>query len=172
MKKVYFAIVAVAAMMFASCEKAPIGGTATERLAGQWQVHLQHCDENDSVLYDGEDLFGVGEFLVLTFNAADNSADSLWVTDLGNFWEFQVKTACNQALDTFGIVGGADILNGISVDIHGGKVLFGAAKTPSGMPADSIVFDIAFSDDPYVAAGYWDHHRITGFRYTGLAADE
>lgn len=171
MKKVYLAILALAAFTFASCEKNPIGGTATEKMAGQWQVCLQHCNENDSVLYDGEDLFGVSPFLLLTFNAADNSADSLWVSDLGNFWDFQVKTACNQALDTFGIIGGADIANGISVDIFGGKILFGAAKTPSGAKADSIVFDVSFSDDPYVGT-YYHHHRITGFRYTGLAADE
>ena len=171
MKKVYFAIVALAAVVLTSCEKAPIGGTATEKMAGQWQVCLQHCDENDSVLFDGEDLFGVSPFMVLTFNTAENDADSIWVSDLGNFWDFQVKAACDQANATFAIKEGADIANGISVEIHGGKILYGAAKTPSGAKADSIVFDIAFSDDPYVGT-YYHHHRITGFRYTGLAADE
>ena len=172
MKKLFFAICALATLTFASCEKEPIGGTATEKMAGQWAVTLQHCDADGNLLYGGADLFGIGEFLVLTFNDALNSPDSLFIQDYkGAFWDFKVKAACDQANGTFAIKAGYDYQNGIDVDVINGKILRGAAKTPSGMPADSIVFEIAFSDDPYVGS-YYDHHRITGYRYTGLAGDE
>ena len=173
MKKVFIAICALATLTFASCEKEPVGGTAQEKMAGQWYVHLQHCDSAGNVLYDGEDLFGVSPFLVLTYNDALNSRDSLFIQDYKQaFWDFKVKAACDQVSGTFAITGGYDYQNGISIDVTNGKILRGAAKTPSGMPADSIVFEIAFSDDPYPAAGYYHHHRITGYRYTGLANDD
>ncbi|MBR6250609.1 MAG: hypothetical protein IKR17_05370 [Bacteroidales bacterium] len=37
--------------------------------------------------------------------------------------------------------------------------------------ADSICFYVVFSDDKYVGK-YWDKIRVSGYRYTGLAADE
>ena len=47
----------------------------------------------------------------------------------------------------------------IVVDVTDGKVLAGAATTPSGMPADSIVFFVNVQgDDTYKIAGfspYW-----------------
>ena len=45
-----------------------------------------------------------------------------------------------------------------------GKVLAGAATTPSGMPADSIVFFVNVQGD--------DTYKIAGFRRTGFPADE
>ena len=170
MKKLYFAIIALAAFTFASCEKDKPGATAVEAMSGQWYVHLQHVDANSELLYDGEDLFGVGNFLILTCNTADNDPKKLFVNDLGNFWDFNVITNCDLANNTFSVTDGDDLANGIKVTITNGKILKGKATTPSGMPADSIVFEVAFSDDPYAGA-YYDHHRISGFRYTGLAAD-
>lgn len=172
MKKLYFAIIALAAFTFASCEKDQPGATAVEAMSGQWYVHLQHVDEAGELLWDGEDLFGVGNFLILTHNTADNDPKKLFINDLGNFWEFQVVANCDLASKTFSVTDGEDFLNGIQVTIKNGKILPGAATTPSGMKADSIVFEVAFSDDPYPAAGYYDHHRISGYRYTGLVNDD
>ncbi|MBR1878424.1 MAG: hypothetical protein IJ814_05385 [Paludibacteraceae bacterium] len=172
MKKIYFAIVALAALTFASCEKAPIGGTATESLAGQWYVTVQGLDTDGSVLYEDEDLFGLGNFWLLTYNTAANDPDSIWIQDVdGAFWDFKVKAHCDKDAGTFEVAGAIDQQYGISVDITNGKVLKGAAKTPSGMPADSITMDILYSDDSY-AGVYYDRLRITGYRYTGLAADD
>lgn len=174
MKKLVYAIVALATLTLASCEKDPIGGTATEKMAGQWYVTLQHIDADGKVMYGGEDLFGVGQFIVLTFNTAANDKDSLFVQDYnGAFWDFKVRTACNLDDLTFNIKAGENLQYApCNVDITGGKILRGAATTPSGAKADSIVFDIAFDDDPYPGAGYYDHHRITGYRYTGLVNDD
>lgn len=172
MKKLYFAIVAAAALMFVSCEKAPIGGTAVEKLSGQWYVSVQGINTDGSVLYEDEDLFGLGKFVLITYNTAANDLDSIWIQDVdGAFRDFKVKAHCDINAGTFEIAGGPDQQHGISVDITNGKILRGAAKTPSGMPADSITMDILFGDDTY-AGVYYDRLRITGHRYTGLAADE
>lgn len=54
------------------------------------------------------------------------------------------------------------------LEIVGGKVLKGAATTPSGHPADSIVFYIRFYDDSY---GF-TYTKVSGFRRTGFGADD
>ena len=43
----------------------------------------------------------------------------------------------------------------------------GAATTPSGMPADSIVYMIQFDDDPNELT-----YKISGFRRTGFPNDD
>ena len=48
----------------------------------------------------------------------------------------------------------------------------GAATTPSGMPADSIYFELKLIDDAIAAAYGYDSYQVCGFRYTGFAADE
>ncbi|MBQ7530632.1 MAG: hypothetical protein IJT12_02880 [Paludibacteraceae bacterium] len=184
MKKILYAILALATLTLASCEKDPIGGTATEKMAGQWYVQVQGVDAAGTVLYEDEDLYGIGNFWLLTYNTAANTADSMWISDVdGAFWEFQVKVACNQSAGTFSAAAGEDILNGATAVITNGKILYGAAKTPSGMPADSIVFEVLFDDDPYAAPNeealganfkfaLYDHLRVSGYRYTGLANDD
>lgn len=54
-----------------------------------------------------------------------------------------------------------------TVTIDGGKVLEGAATTPSGAKADSIVFYVSFSDDEDPGTKY----KVSGYRYTGFSAD-
>jgi len=171
MKKVFYAIMALATLTFASCEKEPAGGTAVEAMSGQWYVNVQGLDEDGSVLYEDEELYGAGNFQIVTCNTADNDPSKLFVNDLGNFWEFAVVTKCDLASKTFSVEEGEDVLNGISVTITDGKILPLAATTPSGMKADSIVFDVLFSDDPYAGLVY-DRLRFTGYRYTGLANDD
>lgn len=177
MKKLFYAILALATLTLASCEKDPIGGTATEKLSGQWYVTTQGIDADGSVVLDDEDLFGIGGFLLLTYSTAGNT-DSLWIDDIYSatkeIWDkygFKVRVGCNTADGSFGIANGYDIKDSVDVEITNGKILLGAAKTPSGQPADSIVFDILFSNDPF-AGTYYDRLRVTGYRYTGLANDD
>jgi hypothetical protein len=49
-----------------------------------------------------------------------------------------------------------------------------AATTPSGMPADSIVFYVQFTDDDlsYQEAYGYTRYKVSGYRYTGFTADE
>lgn len=171
MKKIYFAVLALAALTLASCEKDPIGGTAVQALSGQWSVTNQAV-KSDTVRYD--DPWGAGPFLLLTYNNNANDADKLIINDRGKFWDFNVEASCDLNTLTFG--NPLDTLEnlayeGCQVVISNGKILKGAAKTPSGAVADSIVFDVWFSDDGDAAEGTWDRLRFTGYRYTGLKAD-
>lgn len=173
MKTKYLGLIAILGLFLCTgCEKNPIGGTATEEMAGEWYVTVQGIDEDGSVLYEDEELFGIGNFWLLTYNTSSNDPNSLWIQDVdGAFWDFKVKVQCNASAGTFSVLGGEDQQNGAIVDITNGKILRGAAKTPSGMAADSIVMDILFDDDDYAGVEY-DRLRITGYRYTGLANDD
>ena len=51
--------------------------------------------------------------------------------------------------------GDPDVENACNITITDGKIMKGAATTPSGMPADSIVFYVEFDDD-------YSENRITG----------
>ena len=56
----------------------------------------------------------------------------------------------------------------IPTEMYVGRVLPQAATTPSGMPADSIVLYVSFSDDENPGTKY----KVSGYRYTGFTADE
>lgn len=156
----------------ASCSKEEPGGTATQAAAGQWLVNLDLVDANGEVVYTGAEFFGIGSFLSLTFNTQENVENKMYVSDLGNFWGYQVETILDPATLTFET---ADWVQNVSYDckvkLHG-KIMKQAATTPSGMPADSIVYYVNFDDDPYPATYGYDCYRISGFRYTGFVADE
>lgn len=174
MKKSIFFIVSFAIVMLAtSCKKTPVGGTATQSLAGQWYVEVLGIDENGAVLYEDEDLYGLGFWHLLTYNTSENTEDSMWIQDVdGAFWDFKVKVGCNLANETFSVDEAENQqYSPCKVTITNGKILRGAATTPSGMPADSIVMDILFDDDTYAGVAY-DRLRVSGYRYTGLAADD
>lgn len=173
MKKIiYLLMVSVMAVM-TSCEKDEIGGTATESMAGEWYVTVTCVDENLATVYEDDEFFGLGSIHVLTYNTADNAADQLWVNDLGNFWEFAVKASCDQSNLTFTTNGEvANYSYECNVEIFDGKIIYDAATTPSGMPADSIVFYVRFDDDPYPEYYGFDSYKLSGYRYTGLDADE
>ena len=181
MKKVYLAILALATITLASCKKDPIGGTATEKLAGQWYVQVDGYDtEGDSVVKED---FNDGRFILLTYNTAANEPNKLFVNDQGKFWDFIVRVECDVNKLTFG---SPDSLQNESYDckvaLTNGKIVLGGATTPSGQKADYIQFDINFDDDDLSAYGlpgisYGDYYgfnvyRISGWRYTGLANDD
>lgn len=181
-KNLYITIIALCTL-FTSCEKDEIGGTATEAMAGQWYVQVDAVDAQGQVVFP--DVYNLGNFLVLTYNASSNTADTLFVDDLKNFWNFQVKASCNISAKTFG---NSDYVSNYKYDcgikLTDGKILNGAATTPSGAVADSIVFYVEFDDDfteyPSKSGNYiytpdlmgFEKYRISGYRYTGLAADD
>ncbi len=170
MKKILYLFIAT--LFFASCEKDEVGGTATQSLAGEWYVTASQVDDDLNVVYD--DLFGVGQFMVNTYNTAANVASEMWVSDMGNFWYFAVKVDCDTKALTFSSNGAVanQSYEDCDVTIEGGKIMYGAATTPHGTPADSIVFYVSFSDDPYPAYYGYSKHMISGYRYTGLASDD
>ena len=178
MKKVII-IIALAIAAFVACEKNPVEKTATAALAGQWYVIYNCVDANGDIIPGFEDFNG-GYSLALTFNTAANKTDSIWVSDSKdmNLLGYQVKVPCNLEALTFGSEDEGDNIYGPSTYIgdkaivKNGKIMPGQATTPSGMPADSIFFEVKLVGDAYAAYYGYDHYQVVGYRYTGFAADE
>lgn len=155
-----------------SCAKDEVGGTATQTVAGEWVVTVAAADANGTILYEDEDLYELGQIKIFTYNTAKNVPTEMWIDDNEEFWEFKLVVNLDYGNATFSTDDFVDNeYYNCGVKISNGKISFGAATTPSGMPADKIEFDIVFDDDSYVPA-YWHHYYISGYRYTGFAADE
>lgn len=170
MKKAIYLLMMCAGVLFTSCEKDEIGGTATEALAGEWMLTVDAVDGSGNVVL--ADPFGIGTVLGLTYNTVDNVADKMYVSDLGNFWDYRVVVNCDCTALTFS--SGGDVQNeayDCQVNIEDGKMLPGAATTPSGMPADSLVYYVSFSDDENPAAYGYAKYKVSGYRRTGFVAD-
>ncbi|MEA4937035.1 MAG: lipid-binding protein [Paludibacter sp.] len=172
MKKIIYLFIAVVGLIFTSCEKDEIGGTTLKKMAGEWYVTAVAVNDDDSVIYSDDDLFGLGTFEILTYNSSSNS-DTMFVDDKGVLWDFKVKAKVDLAKSIFLTPDTAANYNYNSgVLITNGKIIYGAAKTPSGMPADSIVFNVWFDDDDYPETYGYTRYRVAGYRRTGFAADE
>ena len=138
------------------------GGTSVQNMAGQWDVKVDAVDANGNVTM--ADPYGLGTFTLLTFNTAANTATEMWITDSKNFWDFKFKVSVDYAARTFSAsqtpyIDGGD---GTAI-VTDGKVLEGKAVNLHGLPNDSIVFNIKFSDDDNALT-----YRISGQRYTGF----
>lgn len=181
MKKVLYAILALATLTLASCEKDPIGGTATEKMAGQWYVQIDGYDtEGDSVVIED---FNDGRSMLLTYNNNQNDPNKLYINDMGKFWDFIVQVDCDVNSLTFGsAVAIPNESYDCQVTLTNGKIIKNGIKTPSGADADYIEFYVNFDDDDLAAYGMpgvsygdyygFDAYRVSGWRYTGLAADD
>lgn len=174
MKNAKYILLALATVMLSACEKDDIGGTATEALAGDWYVIVTCVDDEGNTIYEDEDFFGLGYTHLLTYNTAANVADEMFVDDQGNFWEYKVRVVADQKALTFSTDGSVanEAYDNCDVVIEDGQVIYGAATTPSGAAADSIVFYVSFSDDPYPDYYGYSKYKISGYRYTGLTADD
>lgn len=167
MKK-YISLVFMAVALslgFASCsvetDEKP-GGTNVEKMAGRWNVQVDAVDESGNIIY--EDPYGLGTITIMTFNTADNSANKMWLDDMGEFWAFKMKVDVNYLDRTFSCPEEDYDADGSGTAVvTNGKVLENAALNLHGMPNDSITFDIKFSDDDNGLT-----YRISGQRYTGF----
>lgn len=185
MKKIFYVLALAAAVILASCQKTPIGGTQTKALAGEWYVQVDIVDENGQVVEDGED-FNEGRSLLITYNLSSDAKDAFFVDDLENFWGFKVKVPCSLENKSFGLDPEKPFENYYTDDsqvyLWGGKIVEGGATTPSGQPADYIEFFVNFSDDDLEDYGmpgvsYIEYYggycyKVHGWRYTGFEADE
>ena len=167
-KYLYFAMTALAlGFGFTACDvetdEEP-GGTNVQNLAGHWMVTVDIVDENGDLLY--ADPYGIGEIDVFTYNTSANDADSIWITDANNFWQFEMKIPANVSDLTFSCPEkDYDAAGTGKAIITNGKVLLGAATNLHGMPNDSITFDITFDDDD---PSYGYIYRMSGQKYTGF----
>ena len=170
MKKILFFAALMLTTVFTSCSKDEIGGTATENTAGDWYVTVDAVDEAGNLVFSDDELFGLGRINVFTFNTAANVPTEMIVTDWANFWDFKVKVSCDQKNLTFQTNTTED--NNLVAGITDGKILPKAGRQNNGSPADSIVFYVSFSDDPYPAAYGYAKYRISGVRYSGLEEND
>lgn len=160
------------------------GGTAVQDMAGDWWVTYENSLEEYEVLFgtgttmpsadtlqkwNWGDVYGAGHTRLLTYNTNHNDADSMYVYDQKNFWNFKGKVPVNYGALSFGKNDSIPNLGyAINMVIRDGKVLKGAATTPTGQPADSIIFYVGFSDDGY---GF-TYFKVSGFRRTGFELDD
>lgn len=174
MKKIalYAAVLILGLFFVTSCEKEKIGNTATEKMAGEWYVVADAVDANGNVVFSDADLFGIGRFHLDTYNTSSNSSTEMWINDNNNFWNFKAKMNIDLNAMTFQATDVQNEAYDSKLTISNGKILFGATKTPSGMPADSIVFTVSFSDDTYPAKYGYAAYRVSGYRYTGFKNDK
>lgn len=168
MKKYISLLMLAAAFSFAACDvetDIEPGGTSVEKMAGRWTVTVDMLDANDNVL--AEDIMGE-RIQMSTYNTASNTSTEMWIDDGKSFWDYKLKVDVDYAARTFTTNGQKENTSyDCMVTIDGGKVLEGAATTPSGAKADSIVFYVSFSDDDDPTLKY----KVSGFRYTGFSAD-
>jgi len=122
-------------------------------LPGEWWV---------TYTVDGVDIYGAGHSVLNTFNTAANTSTDMWITDNGNFWQFQVKANADVANNTFSVVKGVDLIWDDSTSVSNGKIFINGGITKAGNVADSIYMEIEWASDPgtiYVCSGV----RRTGF---------
>lgn len=182
MKKYIALFSFVAALMVTGCsvytDEEP-GGVATQDLCGTWVITVEaSLGENSGTVDlsaadkaaldatdDWVDLHGVGKTFLRTYNTAANDADSIWFDD-DNFWGEKFKISCNSSKLSFVADSVPSITgSGCEATIRYGQVLKGAATTPRGQKADSIIAYVFYND------GYDLTYKFSGFRYTGFAED-
>lgn len=180
--KRYFIFSFLAALFVASCspytDEEP-GGVAVQDLCGTWTVTIEASygeykgqkdltamgkTELDAV-DDWVDLHGVGKTVIRTYNTAANDKDSLWFDD-SKFWGEKFKIGCNYSNLTFDADAVESITgSGCEATMRYGQVLKGAATTPRGYKADSIIVYVFYND------GYDFTYKFSGHRYTGFSDD-
>ena len=168
-KIILFAIVFGLITSFTSCEDDfEPGQTAVEEVSGRWNVLYNHS------VY-GEDAFGVGKTEILTYNTADNSSSEIWLSDEGHFWDYKVRIPVDLQSLSFGtedtVINAVDGYE-IKILVRNGKILENAATPPSGLPVDSIYFELWFEDLEQYGTGIPnDTLFVSGYRYTGWEED-
>lgn len=137
----------VLALVAPSCKKnlPDVGGTSAQKMANEWWCQI----------FVGTADVGGGYHKLMTYNTAAN-ADSLWIDDLKNLYEFKVKMKADYNGLTFTTTQAQNEYYNIKVDITG-KILLNAAKSKSGNTTDSIYMQAKFTDDPsttYIIRGH------------------
>ena len=184
-KYIYLSFVFLFFFSFQSCEeKYEPGGTAVQDMAGDWWVTNQQSideffylfydegempDEADIENWNWDYIYDDSHSHIFTYNTAANVSTEMFVEDGGSFWDYKVKAKVDYSAKTFEVSETANLAyDDCDVTIIKGKIMKGAATSPSGTPVDSIVFYVKFNDDPY---GF-TYTKVSGFRKTGFPEDD
>lgn len=160
MKKYIFFLFAVLAFALTACDnETEPGGTAVEKMAGDWMVSATDANGTQS-----------GYFMVYTYNTAANVTTEMFIEAGGEApFVYKAKMAVEYDARTFTMADFSDNMLASEEDapakikVTNGKVEEGAATTPSGMPADKISFTLELKDGTV--------YTIEGFRRTGFQED-
>ena len=172
MKKILYSLMAIfAAVTLTSCEDFEPGGTATEKLSGNWMCTIY------GVNADGEsEMFAGSEFI--TYNTAANDVDKMWIDDDDAFWGVKSKIDCDVNALAFGKEGAEyeELYYDSMVNVWNGKVTFDGAIAPaSGAKCDKIEFYLDIADMDYLNSNYgtdYDFFYVAGYRRTGFTEDD
>lgn len=157
---------ALIALAMNSCSQDEPEMMATVDLAGQWYVTIDLADANGNVVM--EDPYGIGKQIHLTFNTAANVPTEMFVSDIKNFWDYQVRVKCDVETLTFGNTDWAPNLSYDSqVKIWNGKIVKDGGKQNNGTPADYIEYLVQFDDDDPDMI-----YKVSGIRYSGLVEND
>jgi hypothetical protein len=168
MHKILFALFISVMLLVVSCTKkqpdfasTQIGNTATVKMNNGWWINV-------SIQGQAGNLLPTPVFFA-TYNTASNSPDSLWIDDLGNFWDFKVVATANYPALTFAA---NQVLNNYyadTVNITNGKILPKAGHSRAGNVTDSLYMEVTFSDD---VPAYGNTYIIAGTARTGFDEDD
>lgn len=105
MKKYMILLLASLAFAFTACDDdTEPGGTAIEKMAGDWWITVNAIIDGKEV----EDPFELGHMQMSTYNTASNSETEMWLDDLNNFWKYKLKVNVNYTERTFSTTGFVD----------------------------------------------------------------
>jgi hypothetical protein len=159
-KVLFFAFLAVS---LASCDNNGYddynaGGMPTQALNGEWYIDIS--DEAGNL------------YATHTLHKTYDNNGALFITDrVGSSetftgWYLESQLEYNLDALTFSANDVLNTADGSAVTITEGKILKGAAHSPSGVVADSIYFKGVFDYDPETVIIF------SGFRRTGFEEDE
>lgn len=184
MKKLLYFASLILALAVVSCEKEKIGGTAVEKVSGEWYVTCDIVTEGDKIslqyLYDLGDIEST-HFIVRTYNTASNESNKMWISDMQQYGSgydgayviggFRVLADVDQATGNFSTpdyvknaevskeYAAWDIPAFADIKIANGKISYDGGKQINGSVADAIEFDL------YVKNGYLDQALIQHLYY-------
>lgn len=200
MKRIFIITLALVALVFTSCKKDPIGGTAVQAASGQWDVSRYFVTTSGELVEplwfpdeDGSIVSYPNKFMMLTYNNNKNEADKLYIDDLGYYkkWsdpdygdiialymEFKAVLNLDANALTFSADEAENEYEPVPLLNVQGAIVKDAAKTAGGTSRDSIWVSFKI-DDPDIAAiikealevENFDHFLITGVRHTGFEKD-
>ncbi len=181
-----FALALVLGLGLASCNtetNEPAGGTAVEKMAGHWMVDIDAVDDNGVPIDGGEHYFGYDEARIplFTYNTAADEDNKMWIDDNGWFdlsWYYGNKAYPNYSFKcvvnvdqnnlTFTSNDAENFSGDFGITIEDGKILTGAGRQRNGSPADSIVFYVKYTEDPWYPDDGYAKYKISGVRYAGF----
>ena len=102
----------------------------------------------------------------MTYNTSSNNPNEIFVDDQGNFWDFKVKGTGDINSLTFSAANAQNVSYDCTVNITNGKIIKNGGVQNNGSPADLLMMDVEFSDDPGTI------YHLEGVRYSGLEEND